>query len=264
VVSDDELSRLDSSAPSGEPESGHEVLRVVAADTDRVLARARSVLRTVIEGLSTGLAPDDPGWATMLPPWFVESFGPAVGVARERAWLQQWRQSARQQRAELERERVWTLVGWLVAMQKGNRTWRWWSAERDLVTVLVDGRPSPSGSLHWLLLQAGAQEVHEHPDAWEPIPPEELPWTSRPRRSFWDAMEGVPPRLVLALVTFPYICLGMLAYGAARGWPADEVGLDASPVVVVLALVAVPETVLAVLWLRRPTRAPRRLRHHAG
>ncbi len=201
----------------------------------------------------------------MFPPWFVESFGAAAEAAREREWLQKWRHSARQQRVDLERDRVWTMVGWLLAMTKGNRTWRWWSADRDLVTILVDGRPSPSGSLHWLLLQAGAREVLENPDAWEPIPPEDLSWTQRPRSAWWEAIPPMwPDRLVLALVSLPYICLGTLVYWAARGWPVGEVDVDALPVIVVLALVAVPETVAVVLWLRLPTRGPRRLRHHVG
>ena len=75
--------------------------------------------------------------------------------------------------------------------------------------------------------------------------PGDIPWRSRPRRKFWDAVPSL--RFLQAMLAFPYICTGVLL-GKLR----EGARLESLTSLIVFAVMAAPETLLLVLWLRRP------------
>lgn len=89
-----------------------------------------------------------------------------------------------------------------------------------------------------------------------------LPWRQRPRPTAWAAFPQT--KFVAVLLAFPYICLGTLIYWAVRGWRPEEVQRDVVPVLLVLTVVAVAESIAIAAWLRRPTSTSRRADARGG
>jgi hypothetical protein len=81
--------------------------------------------------------------------------------------------------------------------------------------------------------------------------PRDIPWRSRPRRKFWDALPSL--RFLQAMLAFPYICTGILV-GELR----EGARLESVTFLIVFAVVAAAETLFLVLWLRRPIETPTR------
>lgn len=128
-----------------------------------VLARARRVLAAVVE-VGGDQRPDDPRWATLLPPGFVAEFAAQESEQERERWLSWWRGLGPTERAQASRDRRWTLPDWLFWLQPDERTWYWWDAtaadeDRAEVRVEVSGWPAPLGALEWMLRAAGADRT---------------------------------------------------------------------------------------------------------
>jgi hypothetical protein len=136
------------------------------------------------------------------------------------------------------REGFGSLAEWLTAMTEGNRAWRWWWADRGEVLVLVEGASYNLDALVALMTSAGADQVAA-PERW-----------TLPQRRLHDRVAH--SKLLWSFVVLPFFAPGVLLHWAVRGWPGDLVEPSMVPMLVVLSVVAVAETVFVVRWLRRP------------
>jgi len=236
-----ELWRIRSTAPPLDQDVPVVTVRLVASNPAGVMAHVKEVMESTVRGLAADRSPSDPRWEQDLPGWFVGSF---------------------------PREGFGSLAEWLTAMTEGNRAWRWWWADRNEVLLLLVGVSYSLDALTALMTSAGVDQVAA-PERW--THPATLPWSRRPRCRVWDApgvarrarpWVPVPQRrlverfgsshLFFALVVLPFFGPGTLVHWAVRGWPGDLVVPSMVPMLVVLSVVAVAETIFVVLWLRRP------------
>ena len=216
-----ELWRIRGTAPPLHQDALVVTVRLVASNPAGVMAHVKEVMEKTVQGLAADRSPLDPRWEQDLPGWFVGSF---------------------------PREGFGSLAEWLTAMTEGNRAWRWWWADRGEVLVLVGAASYSLDALLALVTSAGAHRVVVSAPE-RPTDPATLPWSRRPRRVVWD----VPiDRRLLALAVLPFFGPGTLVHWAAQGWPSDLVEPSMVPMLVVLSVVAVAETVFVVRWLRRP------------
>ena len=236
-----ELWRIRSTGPPLDQDVPVVTVRLVASNLAGVMAHVKEVMESTVAGLAADRSPVDPRWEQDLPGWFVGSF---------------------------PREGFGSLAEWLTAMTEGNRAWRWWWADGGEVLVLVEGASYNLDALVALMTSAGADQVAA-PERW--THPATLPWSLRPRCSVWDApgvarsarpWMPVPQRrlfdrvahsrLLWSFVVLPFFAPGVLLHWAIQGWPGDLVEPSMVPMLVVLSVVAVAETVFVVRWLRRP------------
>lgn len=128
-----------------------------------VIEKSKDVLRAA-------LSMDSNEWRSpvadtgRLPSWFVAACAPEQTPDVEERWLVWWRGLDADARVRAEDERSWTLADWMHWMQPTERQWSWWDARVEgdamaIVLVEVQGWPSATGALEWLLRAAGASSV---------------------------------------------------------------------------------------------------------
>ncbi len=115
---------------------------------DKVMHIARMVAQASLDTTW----PTNEEWKARLPEWFLPSFH---YYSKEE--LEQYLKHN-------DREAIgWHFGSWLDSMH--NRSWRWWSMQRDetrvRVNVIVDGWPYSVGALAHLLKAAGADSVFD-------------------------------------------------------------------------------------------------------
>jgi hypothetical protein len=137
--------------------------RVIAADPEVTLVRARSVLLALLTAPRGWSAEHAPG---NLPQWFVDACAPGLDLSLEEVLERQrrLRQLSPEDQAQAAIETRWSLVQWLHWFE-GERYWFWWDArvtgDRELVAeYLVYEWPAPTGSLIWLWRASGAVDVN--------------------------------------------------------------------------------------------------------
>lgn len=126
-----------------------------------VITGVKSVLR-IIDDASLTRWPDQRGWQTKLPEWFISACAPPNTAEQADQWLQWWKKLSPDEQARVEAEKDWSLGNWLYWMEPANRQWFWWDAEaltdcdHVVVAIEVDAWPFPWGALRWLFKAAGA------------------------------------------------------------------------------------------------------------
>jgi hypothetical protein len=129
----------------------------------QVLARAKEIL-TVISESCTVPWPSVAEWQKRLPRWFLDRCAPAMTEEQAEKWLAAWRKLPPAERDRAEKEKPWSLEGWLYWMEPGNRSWTWWDGcDQDtnalaLAIEVVDW-PFPWGSFRWLIIASGAESI---------------------------------------------------------------------------------------------------------
>ena len=143
------------------------LIELIAAttDTSALLARARAVLTVVLDSDRSDWL-DDAHWQRMLPAWFKTACAPDLSEKQATEELARWRALPAEDRQSWQQDKQWSTTNWLYWMHPDNRTWFWWDAraENDRVVrlqVQIDGWPTPTGSLRWLLRAAGATNVEQ-------------------------------------------------------------------------------------------------------
>jgi hypothetical protein len=143
-----EQRRLES-GPGPDDRAPADLATVVATCTEtppeKVLARAREVLRAVIAVPAPWPAPD--GWREILPRWFTDACSDDERVTT----------------CVVDK---WSLRAWIWWFQPEQRRWLWWDAgiEGDALRIRLAPTGAGSlllGSLEWLLKVAGATKVGE-------------------------------------------------------------------------------------------------------
>lgn len=116
-------------------------------------------------------------WRRILPDWFVTACAEERSPDEANAYSRRWRQMSATERADADATRRWSLRDWLYWFDPASnvdRGWEWWSGgvdgvDRFWVEVVVEGDPSPVGTLRWLMRAAGASSVSEEPSRVEPL-----------------------------------------------------------------------------------------------
>jgi hypothetical protein len=145
-------------ASASPPDIGLATFRVDCADNAPVvLACAREALACVLGNLDS-LSSDLAFWRSVLPPSFLERFGPERTEAEAAAMLN----LPVEERLRLP----WTLSGWLYWFTSEERQWYWWDAWCDSSsTIIVEVEPVDwpfaHGALDWLFQAAGARSIEE-------------------------------------------------------------------------------------------------------
>lgn len=148
--------------PGEEPMRGYLVSVSLRGDAADVIARAKAVLRDVVD-LPVGAFASGAAVAA-LPGWFVDACAEEESDEERAAWLQWWRSLDDRARVTAADERPWTVADWLYWMCPDERQWVWWesrvaAADAGVVSVVVDDWPEAIGSLLWLLRASGGVDL---------------------------------------------------------------------------------------------------------
>jgi hypothetical protein len=107
---------------------------------------------------------DIDGWRRSLPEWLIKQFRPEESNEEAEEWMSRWRRLPRDQQIRAAEERGWSFANWLYWFQPEQRDWHWWNAkllndDALVVTLQVEGDPTPMAAFEWLLQAAGGRDI---------------------------------------------------------------------------------------------------------